>query len=48
MVLAQEAGRDPCRDQARIGVANDAPGGWVIFSQERQVNFSRTVLITFH
>src|SRR5271169_4582802 len=23
-------------------------GGWVIFSHERQVNFSRTVWITFH
>src|ERR1700731_396494 len=23
-------------------------GGWVIFSQDRQVNFSRTVWITFH
>jgi hypothetical protein len=23
-------------------------GGWVIFSQARHVNFSRTVWITFH
>src|SRR5258705_6143691 len=23
-------------------------GGWVIFSQDRQLNFSRTVWITFH
>jgi len=23
-------------------------GGWLIFSQSRQVNFSRTVWITFH
>jgi hypothetical protein len=30
------------------GVAWNGAGGWLIFSQERQVNFSRTVWITFH
>ena len=30
------------------GIAWNGAGGWVIFSQARQVNFSRTVWITFH
>src|SRR5260370_38255109 len=29
-------------------MAWNGAGGWVIFSQDRQVNFSRTVWITFH
>jgi len=30
------------------GIAWNGAGGWLIFSQARQVNFSRTVWITFH
>ena len=30
------------------GVGWNGAGGWLIFSQSRQVNFSRTVWITFH
>ena len=30
------------------GVGWNGAGGWLIFSQARQVNFSRTVWITFH
>ena len=30
------------------GVGWNGAGGWEIFSQSRQVNFSRTVWITFH
>ena len=30
------------------GVAWKGAGGWETFSQSRQVNFSRTVWITFH
>src|SRR4249919_3568577 len=30
------------------GIVWNGAGGWVIFSQSRQVNFSRTVWITFH
>src|SRR5438270_13016250 len=29
-------------------MAWNGAGGWVIFSQDRQVNFSRTVWTTFH
>jgi hypothetical protein len=29
-------------------VAWNGAGGWLIFSQSRQLNFSRTVWITFH
>ena len=30
------------------GMAWKGAGGWLIFSQSRQVNFSRTAWITFH
>src|SRR6266508_3823808 len=30
------------------GVTSKGAGGWVIFSQSRHENFSRTVWITFH
>ena len=40
----QQAGAGPA---ARRSTWNGA-GGWLIVSQSRQVNFSRTVWITFH
>ena len=51
LVLA-ELGVQDHRQQARPdvprGMTWNGAGGWVIFSQDRQVNFSRTVWITFH
>ena len=32
----------------RVVLNGTAPRAWPIFSQSRQVNFSRTVSITFH
>jgi hypothetical protein len=34
--------------QSRAASTWKGAGGWVIFSQSRQENFSRTVWITFH
>ena len=31
-----------------LATAWNGAGGWLIFSQSRQLNFSRTVSITFH
>src|SRR5438045_9605821 len=31
-----------------LAMAWNGAGGWVIFAQDRQLNFSRTVWITFH
>src|SRR5207237_5742803 len=51
LVFAELGVKDHCQ-QAGAGPAarNDVngAGGWVIVSQRRQVNFSRTVWITFH
>ena len=51
LVLAELGVKDH-RQQAGTGSARaigwNGAGGWVIVSQARQVNFSRTVWITFH
>ena len=47
-------GSSPMASASRLGPAQPrgvgwkGAGGWLIFSQSRQVNFSRTVWITFH
>lgn len=46
--LVEQDRRQKLRPDKPRGVAWNGAGGWAIVSQSRQVNFSRTVSITFH
>ena len=47
-LLEQDHRQQARRRPSRAAMTWKGAGGWVIFSQSRQVNFSRTVWITFH